>query len=476
MLLQELVELVKFIKESKSESNQIEIKSAYEGCPKIYDTLSSFSNQTGGGTIVFGVDERNDYEVCGVYDAADLQKKIDEQCLQMEPTVRPLCTVAVIDGKTVVSAEIAEIGIQLRPCFYKGKGIIQGSYIRSGDADRKMTEYEIYSYEAFRKKTQDELRHTERASLKDIETIYLDEYMVQLNHQKNNLAKLSTEKKLELQGFVVVDKPTLAGTILFSEYPQSFYPRLCITAVVVPGTEIGAVGSLGERFIDNVTIDGTLPQMLDAALNFVRRNMKTTTSIDRNTGLRVDRPEYPVTAIREILLNALIHRDYSIHTETSPITVIMYKNRIEVENPGGLYGRLTIDTLGTISADTRNPFIAGAMEIMKMTENRFSGIPTIRREMKLLGLPEPVFSNNRGVFKAILNNGTDDLTSSTSLEEQIVFFCNQPRSRDELANRFSNITRTYLFTNYINPLVENGKILLSLPQTPKSKKQKYIAK
>lgn len=106
MLQSELIDLVKFAQATHSESNSLEIKSAREGCPKIYDTLSSFSNQSGGGTIIFGVDEK-DYSVCGVYDAADLQKKVMEQSLQMEPEVRPLCTVAVIDGNTVVSAEIS---------------------------------------------------------------------------------------------------------------------------------------------------------------------------------------------------------------------------------------------------------------------------------------------------------------------------------------------------------------------------------
>ena len=118
MLQSELIELVKFVQKTRSESNSLEIKSAREGCPKIYDTLSSFSNQSGGGTIVFGIDE-TDFSVCGVYDAADIQKKIMEQSIQMEPEVRPLCTVAVVDGKTVVSAEIQEIDSFQKPCFYK---------------------------------------------------------------------------------------------------------------------------------------------------------------------------------------------------------------------------------------------------------------------------------------------------------------------------------------------------------------------
>lgn len=475
MLLQELKELVKVIQSTKSESNYIELKAASDGAPKIYDTLSSFSNQPGGGVIVFGIDEK-DYSVCGVYDAADLQKRIDEQALQMEPVVRPVCTMAEIDGKIVMSAEIAEMEVSLRPCFYRGKGRNQGSYVRTGDADRKMTEYEVYSYEAFRKKIQDELRNTDRAILKDIETDYLDDYLFKLKQIKPNLAQEKKEKQLRLQGFTNDNVPTLAGTLMFAEYPQAYYPRLCITAVVVPGTEVGEVGEKGERFIANETIEGTLPQMLNRALAFIRLNMKTATIIDSSTGKRTDKTEYPVLALREIILNAIIHRDYSVHTETAPITIKMFKDRIEVENPGGLYGRLTLDTLGHVSADTRNPYIAGAMEILNETENRFSGIPTIRREMREANLLPPVFDNTRGSFKVTLYNKSNNTEQTKDLKTQIVEFCNVPRGRYELANRFSSISKTYLFTDYVNPLVAEGALALTMPDKPRSKNQKFVTK
>ena len=110
MQSKELVELVKRIKELKSESQTIELKSAELGCPKkLYDTLSSFSNQDDGGIIIFGIDENNDYSVVGVYDAQDIQKQINNQCKEMEPVVRPLITICEIDGKSVVSAEIPGI-------------------------------------------------------------------------------------------------------------------------------------------------------------------------------------------------------------------------------------------------------------------------------------------------------------------------------------------------------------------------------
>lgn len=475
MLESELIKLIEDIQLKKTESNYIEVKSARNGCPKIFDTLSSFSNQQNGGTIVFGVDENDDYNVCGVYDAADLQKKIMEQSLQMEPVVRPLCTVAVVDGKTVVSAEIQEMDNFQKPCFYKGSGRLRGSYVRVADGDRLMTEYEVYSYEAFKQDIHDELRTNDRAEMTDINTDEYQLYLLELKKNKPHLAKLEEKEINRLQGFVVDNKPTVAALMLFSVYPQAYFPQLCITAVSVPGKEMSATGSVGERFIDNKRIEGSITQMLNDALIFVRKNMKVKTIIDAETGMRNDRTEYPVIAVRELVLNALIHRDYSIHTESAPITITMYSDRMEIENPGGLYGRMTLDNLGFVSADTRNPYIAGALEIMGETENRYSGIPTIRSAMKNAGLPQPVFVNNSGVFKAILYNEIVSEKGNSDLASRILDFCRVPRSRKELEEKFKEeITIAYLMSKHMKPLIAENKIALTKPESPKSKDQKYF--
>ena len=475
MLESELIKLIEDIQLKKTESNYIEVKSARNGCPKIFDTLSSFSNQQNGGTIIFGVDENDDYNVCGVYDAADLQKKIMEQSLQMEPVVRPLCTVAVVDGKTVVSAEIQEMDNFQKPCFYKGAGRLRGSYVRVADGDRLMTEYEVYSYEAFKQDIHDELRTNDRAEMTDINTDEYQLYLLELKKNKPHLAKLEEKEINRLQGFVVDNKPTVAALMLFSVYPQAYFPQLCITAVSVPGKEMSATGSVGERFIDNKRIEGSITQMLNDALIFVRKNMKVKTIIDAETGMRNDRTEYPVIAVRELVLNALIHRDYSIHTESAPITITMYSDRMEIENPGGLYGRMTLDSLGFVSADTRNPYIAGALEIMGETENRYSGIPTIRSAMKNAGLPQPVFVNNSGVFKAILYNEIVSEKGNSDLASRILDFCSVPRSRKELEEKFKDdITIAYLMSKHMKPLIAENKIALTKPESPKSKDQKYF--
>ena len=216
--------------------------------------------------------------------------------------------------------------------------------------------------------------------------------------------------------------------------------------------------------------------LLDESISFVRRNMKTATCIDPQTGRRSDKPEYPVVAVRELILNALVHRDYSTHTDYTPVTIRMFSNRIEIENPGGLYGRMTLDKLGKVAADTRNPFLANALEVIDVTENRYSGIPTVYSAMKNAGLPEPKFENERGIFRATLYNSAEIPAPVTGNEEDLLIFCRTPRTRAEIEQHFKGrLSINYLMAHIIRPLVEQGKIKLAIPDKPRSKNQKYYS-
>ena len=450
--------LISDIRKLKSESQTIELKAAERGCPtRLFDTLSSFSNQDEGGILIFGVDEKDDYTVCGVYDAQDLQKKVTEQCKQMEPTVRALFTICEIDGKTIVSAEIPGVDISERPVFYKGVGRIKGSYVRVGESDEPMSEYEIYSYEAFRKRIRDDIRTVDYAKMKLFDEQRLGRYLMAVKQERRNLSEnVSDQEILELMGVQTDNVPTLAGLMTFSKYPQAYFPQLCITAVVLPGTTQGVAGVDGERFIDNKRITGAIPDMLEEAVEFVRLNSRTKTIIDEE-GRRRDKPEYPVKAVREAILNALVHRDYSVHTENVPIRIEMYRDRMEIINSGGLYGKISIDALGKVRPETRNAALANMLELLKVTENRYSGIPTMRTEFLNAGLPIPVFSAVHGEFKVIMKNGY--YSENEDLSDMLVEFCKVPRSRAELIS-FTGKSRTYTMSQIIQPLVERGILKL----------------
>ena len=483
MLVDELDALIERILSNRCEMQNVELKKAGKGTPeKLYDTLSSFSNQYGGGVIVFGIDEKAGYEVTGVYDVQELQTRVSQQALQMEPIVRPEFTVTEYKGKKVVSAEIAEIDDGNKPCFYKAVGRLRGSYIRVGESDEPMSEYEIYCYEAYKKKIRDELRVVERAEYDAFEKNMLNEYFFKIRQGKPQLSRLDADNILSLQGMCIGGKPTVAGLMTLGFFPQAFFPQMSITAMVVNGTEFGEPGAMGERFVDNKRIEGSVPQMLGEAMAFVRRNIRHSVVID-NEGNRKDRPEYPLVAVREVILNALIHRDYSVYTEDSPIRVILFKDRLEVENPGGIYGRLTINDLGKRPADTRNPFLASNLEVLINTENRFSGIPTIRREMELAGLRAPVFESFRGNFKVTLYNerinasdiGKDKGNGETEMavKDKIRKFCTKPRTREEITELLGVGSIYYIVTRYLKPMIESGELAMTIPEKPKSKYQRY---
>ncbi len=273
---------------------------------------------------------------------------------------------------------------------------------------------------------------------------------------------------------------TLSAALLFSPYPQAYLPQLCITAVVVPGTEMGDIGIHGERFLDNLRIEGTIPEMLETAIQFVRRNMRTKTIIDPETGRRTDHTDYPIEAVREAILNALVHRDYSLHTEGMPIQLLLFDDRLEIRNPGGIYGRLKVDQLGKVQPDTRNPVLASALEVLDITENRYSGIPTIRRAMASYCLPDPVFEDVRGSFLVTLYKEPEE--KQTQAEEptenmrNLILFCKTPRTRREICDYLGLSSTTYAIQRYVMPLVEQGILQLSIPEKPSNQKQLFFTK
>ena len=298
----------------------------------------------------------------------------------------------------------------------------------------------------------------------------ISHYLNEVKKEKDNLAKsVSDDDILELMGITKGGKPTLAGLMCFSIYPQAYYPQLCITAVALPGTEQGISGINDERFIDNKRITGSIPEMLDSAVDFVRRNSRNITIIDSN-GRRIDKPEYPVKAVREAILNALVHRDYSSYTENIPVRIEMYRDRLEIINSGGLYGNISINELGQVRPDTRNPALANILEVLHYTENRYSGIPTIMNEFASNNFPMPVFSVKHGDFKVVMRNIF--YSDNISIEEAVIDFCSKPRSRDEIVS-FVGKSKNYVSSKIIIPLTKKGALKLTIPEKPKSSAQKY---
>ena len=492
----EAINAIKELKKYQTETNKIEAKTATDGFPKkCYDTFSSFSNKY-GGTIIFGINEKNKFSVDGVYNLNDLQKQVSSMCSDsMEPAVRPDILPFDYEGKKLLAVKIDEIAQNKKPCYYKPKGLQKGSYTRIGDRDEPMTDYEIYALQSYNDHIFEDKRPTRGATIDDLNRERLNSYIDKIKIEKQHFAKNNFEKCLKLCGIIDTSDnqvyPTLAGTMIFGEFPQSFYPQLFVACVVVPGTELGDTGEFGERFIDNKRIEGTIEEMLEGTMNFLRRNMKTSVIINSN-GERINKTEYPMEALREAVANSLIHRDYSTQTENAYVAVSMYNDRIEIINPGNLYGTNKLEKLGTATTmESRNPTIVRILEEKgSVIENRHSGIPTMKREMKKYGLPEPEFYEERDSFKVIFRNNFVDDNSQTgaqtgaqiaaniiidNLKEKVLNYCEIPRSSKEIREYIGLSSKTYAADSIIKPLLKAGMLEYTNKNSIHARNQKYIA-
>lgn len=146
---------------------------------------------------------------------------------------------------------------------------------------------------------------------------------------------------------------------------------------------------------------------------------------------------------------------------------------------------MTLDQLGNAQPDTRNPVLVTVMETLGETENRYSGIPTIRFAMKNRNLPEPVFADRRSEFVVTLYNGEhgaagsvgdEDVKQANVQDEKgLLKFCRTPRSRSEIIAYLNIASGQYALRRYLDPLVECGAIRMTLPDKPRSPKQRYVA-
>lgn len=470
----ELINLINDISERKYETQTEECKAARKGCPEhLYDTLSSFSNQDKGGIIVFGIDEKNDFELCGVYDVNDLQIQLKNQCDNMQPAVRAFFTAVRIGDKDFLGMEIPGLSPMERTCYYKPKGRYGGSYVRVGDADMPMSEFEIFQYESYKKRVKDDLRTIDDDEIKLFDVEKHNKYLQNIKSKRPNLTNNVSDEEIDtLMGLYVKKKPTLAAVMTFSKYPQTYFPQYSIVATKVNGTQISDLGVDNERFVASEKITGPIDEMVRQLLIFAKNNMNYSKTIINENGERIQKPEYPLLAIREAIFNALIHRDYSLLTEGMPIRFEIYNDRIEIINPGQIYGGGTIESLGRERLETRNVVLADMLEVLEITENRYSGIPTIRKELRDNNLPQPIFISQRGEFKVIFRNSfsndEEDIVSS------LLDYCSKPRTREEIVS-FIKKSKNYVISKYISPLVLSGQLKLTIPEKPQSPYQKYYS-
>jgi ATP-dependent DNA helicase RecG len=450
MLTEELKEIIQSLSDAQTDTSFVEIKACVGGFPKrIWETISAFANTPGGGVIILGVEEKADrVEVVGVKDAGKFQKDLGEICARMQPPVRALIEIHKFEGKSIVTAEIPEVSFKDKPCYYQGSGMISGACIRVADGDRRLTQYEVQGFLDGRGQPQYDIEPIPGTSRQDLNQNALKLF---LQHIRDNNAKIKdwSDGKILQTYRVLVSKDgkevaTLAGVLCFGLYPQQFFPGIVTHVIAYPENEEGKTGTVGERFLDNVKIEGSLLSAAPDIIKTIKKNIQKRSMIK---GLfREDVLEYPEVFLREAVINALGHRDYSPLARGTAVQVKIFPSRIEIVSPGGLFGPVTVDRLGESGLQaTRNSHLMKLLEDSPvpnegrvLCENRGTGIPSMIDALRRAGMEPPRFSNFLTQFKVECSNQALFDKTTLSWLEQFVDVDLNDRKRFALAYIYHN--------------------------------------
>ncbi len=366
-----------------------------------------------GNLQILGLDETQGFAAVGVTNPQQMLTELSDLASQMEPPLRLILAVVQVMGKSVIVFEVPECDYRHKPCHYDPAGMNSGSYIRVGNTNRRMTDYELFTYVSSRGQPTYDREFARSATIEDLDRDLLKVYLTQVRREKPRLwERLRLDEKsfpeqLCALGITVRTNeaihPTLAGLLVFGLWPQRHFPALTITFVRHYGTEPGVKGPRGERFLDNRKFEGRLDEMVDDAVQRMVANMRHGTLIE-GVFHRI-LLEYPEEAVREAIVNAVAHRDYSPLAHGSHVRIEMYADRLVVITPGGLHGPVNEDTLDTTQS-TRNELLMRLLEERGMVEDRGSGIPMMIAAMREAHLEPPLFRDRRNDFRVVFRNHT----------------------------------------------------------------------
>lgn len=210
-----------------------------------------------------------------------------------------------------------------------------------------------------------------------------------------NLNKTVTAKKLESLGLVVshMDRlyPSNGGIILFGLNREIAFPDAIIRCARF-------IGLSKSHTFDHATIKSYPTIALEEAIHFVEKNTFKGAIIGRTR--RIDVPQYPVVAVREAIINAIVHADYAI--KGSSIMIAIFDDRIEITNPGGLRMGMTLEDALSGSSKVRNRVIARIFNELGFIEQWGSGLRKIIESCEQRGLEKPLFEDRIDEFKVTL--------------------------------------------------------------------------
>lgn len=452
------------------EGKALEFKRDLSSLRPILKTLVAFAN-TSGGALVIGRDDGGDLR--GVPDAAAEEERLASAIADgIAPALLPDIEVRRHRGRDLLVVHVARWP---GPFHLKAEGPERGVYVRLGSTNRKADG-----------ETLERLRREARDRAFDaLPCIGADADDLDMDAIRRAFAAVGREidaAKLESLGVLIrygkERVPSNGGVLLFGrdEVRRRHFPDAVFRCARF-------VGAAGAQFLDQADFEGPVLAGIDEAIKFVRRNTRLAARIE---GLRRrDIPEYPPGALREALVNAVAHTDYSLSGMN--LRVAVYDDRLEVENPGALPFGLTVADLKAGVSRIRNPVIARVLRELELMEKWGSGYKRMRDECAPNGYPLPewielsavvrcVFKPHPDATEAVAGLGPGQGTKSGPSRDQVrlLVMAREPRSITDLMASVGWKNRTKFRDKLLRPLLDSGLVAMTEPGKPTSSRQRYV--
>lgn len=389
----------------------VEVKSAAGGVPQnLPETICAFANMPQGGTVLLGVSQSAGFAVTGVSAPADM---IDAVTSQTRNSVIPAPQLdaypVVVDDKTVVVVEVTALSPSEKPATYRGK-----AYLRQADGDYEMNpnDLRIINIDALHssERVDYDMAPVTGTSIDDLDPELLPQYLSSVRASSRRLRDLADADILRHTAVTTSDGTvTTAGLYALGYYPQGKLPALAVTAAV----QVPRDGS-GVRTQNRRDFDGPLPVLLEELQQWVEQNTGTSDTY-RPDGHMVRLPEFPPRAIREIIANALVHRDLGPNTlgAGARVQVRVAPEALVIKNPGGLHGLSAAELeSGNFSPKAVNQRLYEMAKHLttadgaNVIEGEGGGIRETLAETRDADRHKPRFIDRGVEFKALFRRGT----------------------------------------------------------------------
>lgn len=379
---------------TQKESQTFDRKSARKDPKGLSNHIVAFANAD-GGTLVIGIE--NDFTVTGIDDyhnnVNDILRVPFDYCT---PSVR--VTTETIDcvDKNGHPNHLLVITIPQSSEIHANQQ--DEVYYRMGDKSKKLNFDERLQLMYAKGSRYYEDEPVYRSSMDDIDLDFVAAYCEKIGYKK------SAEEYIRQNHHFIIqhnDREELSGAavLLFSKNPQRFFQRARVRFIRYDGTE-AKVGTQMNVIKDEM-FEGRILDMVRASLAFVRSQIKERTRLGPDGRFHTT-PEYPEFVWKELIINAVAHRDYSI--KGTDIQIKMFDDRITVESPGILPGIVRLNNLRTVHF-SRNPKIARFLQEYEYVKEFGEGVDRMFHEMETAGLPAPEYCVNAFMLNATIRNG-----------------------------------------------------------------------